>query len=73
MNRDKQRAAALAYAEAVREHQQPCKYGHLDCAATYGGACMDEVFSIAGLDNNGDPLPEDLDAAMQGFHNRHED
>jgi len=73
MNRDVLIVRSRAYAEAVREHPAPCKYGHLDCAAAPGGGCLDEVFSIAGLDNDGDPLPEDLAAAMAGFHNRHED
>ncbi len=60
---------ARAYAEAVREHPAPCKYGHLDCAAAPGGGCLDEVFSIAGLDNDGHPLPRGLAIPMGQFHN----
>lgn len=46
---------ARAYAERVNasEYAYACWYGHVDCAARAGGPCLDEMFSAAGLDCDG--------------------
>jgi hypothetical protein len=37
------RSWAHVYADA--DHDSPCKHGHLDCATTEGGPCVDEVLT----------------------------
>lgn len=56
MNLNNLRVNAKAYAAAAEKNGQPCKHGHPRCAAYRDGPCMDEVLSIAELDNNGNPL-----------------
>ena len=50
------RQYARGYAERVRRHPHPCKHGHFDCADRERGECLDELFSLLELDNDGEPL-----------------
>lgn len=49
---------ARAYAERVNasEYAYACCNGHVGCAARASGPCLDEMFSAAGLDNDGNPI-----------------
>ena len=51
-------ARAQRYAMRVQETPSPCRHGHIDCAAQDGGPCVDELFSLAGLDNDGEPYDQ---------------
>lgn len=44
------RASRYADEVAALEDPEPCKYGHLGCATTFGGECQDELATACGCD-----------------------